>query len=465
MLDIKKVGIRISSLRKSIGCSQEKLAELLSVTPQAVSKWENGHSLPDTSTLPILAQIFGCGIDDIIMPAYSIDERVEQAKPNTLEQQAEHIAKAVIAKMEDKQKAKEQTGFDDDEIAEAVIKKHPDIGRASIRRDKTSRTTGDICTPIAIISPKQELNLLETVYHKSRRKEHLFNSYALLYEQGVDVIRPLYRIDHEKAAILTEDVADVCFNMHDYNEDTADGVIIRQNYKSILNSVAKWHGMMWNNHDAFSKVGLPWHFETKENMLAWISGAMEKPYRKYRKAEETGIIPKVVSSNWFNNITEKELNYYEEALQFLKEEYVKLVEERFNEGKNITVIHGDLHPGRLWMFRALDRDVLIEGPEPVRMGLCTEDLAMLVALHLSDASIPNNVANDFHDTKPWLDYYYQCLCKMVNDYPYEIFMNDYKISVAENMFFPIRLINRDIMDFRMRDRAIHAFKTFVLGVK
>lgn len=460
MLDIKKVGVKISSLRKSIGCSQEKLAELLRVTPQAISKWENGHSLPETATLPILAQVFGCGIDDIVMPAYSIDERVEQDKPNTLEQQAEHIAKAVIAKIEVKQKANEQVRFADDEIAEAVIQKHPDIGRVTINRGKMTRTTGDICTPITISSDKCEIKLLETIYHKTSRRANIFNSYALLYKHGLEVLRPLYRIDHNKAAILTEDAVDACLNIHNYNEDTSDGAIIRQNYNSILRSVSKWHGAMWDNHEAFGKIGLPWHFESKENMLAWISGAMEKPYRKYRKAEEMGKIPKVANKNWFNNITEKELDYYEEALQFLKEEYVKLVDDRFNKGKNITVIHGDLHPGRLLMFKTLNKNVLIEGPEPARMGMCTEDLAMLIALHLSDASIPHNVAKDFHDTKPWLDYYYKCLCEKVKDYPYEMFMSDYKISVAENMFFPIRLINRGIYDFRMRVRAIRSFEIF-----
>jgi len=88
------------------------------------------------------------------------------------------------------------------------------------------------------------------------------------------------------------------------------------------------------------------------------------------------------------------------------------------------------------MFKDLGRDVLIEGPEPVRIGLCTEDLAMLIALHLADASIPHNVAKDFHDTKPWLDYYYNCLREKVEGYSYEMFIRDYKISVAEHLFFP-----------------------------
>ncbi len=45
-------------------------------------------------------------------------------------------------------------------------------------------------------------------------------------------------------------------------------------------------------------------------------------------------------------------------------------------------------------------------------------------------------------------------------YSHEMFMDDYKIAIAEAMFFPIRLINRDICDFAMRDRAIRAYETF-----
>jgi transcriptional regulator with XRE-family HTH domain/tetrahydromethanopterin S-methyltransferase subunit G len=458
MLDAKKVGLTIASLRKSVGYSQEKLAELLSVTPQAVSKWENGHSLPETSSLPVLAQIFGCGTDDILMPAYSIDERVKQDNSNALEQQAERIANVVFAKMENHQKSKEQLGFSDEEITAAVAAKHPDIGRISISRGKTSRTTGDICTSILVSAAAHEIKLLETIFHKQSRKENIFDGYILLNACGVKELRDLYGINYAKSAVLAENTADECFDMNDYNEDTADGALIRQNYNAVFRAVAGWHGTMWDNHGAFEKIGLPPHFETKENMLAWISGAMERPYRKYRKAEEAGKIPKVVNENWFNNITEKELDYYEEALKFLKTEYVKLIDERFGAGKNITVTHGDLHPGRIRLFKNLNKAAIIAEPEPARTGLCTDDLAMLIALHLADASIPHNTAKNFHNTQPWLDFYYQCLCEKTKNYPHEMFMNDYKISVAENMFFPIRLINNGIYDFRMRDRAIHAFK-------
>jgi transcriptional regulator with XRE-family HTH domain len=101
MLDMKKVGIKICTFRKKIGYSQEKLAEMLRISPQAISKWENGHTLPEASLLPVLAQIFSCTIDDIIMPAYTFDEKIEAEKPDTLEKQAEHIAQIIMTKMGD----------------------------------------------------------------------------------------------------------------------------------------------------------------------------------------------------------------------------------------------------------------------------------------------------------------------------------------------------------------------------
>lgn len=91
--------------------------------------------------------------------------------------------------------------------------------------------------------------------------------------------------------------------------------------------------------------------------------------------------------------------------------------------------------------------------QAIRVGLCTEDLAMLIALHIEP---------DKEKAQPLLDYYYECLCKTIKGYPYETFMNDYKIAVMENMFFPIRLINCGIYDFSMRDKALKAFETFVL---
>ena len=68
MLDLKKIGKKIAVLRKEKGYSGEKLAELLNITPQAVSKWENGKCLPETAILPELAKALNCSIDTLLLP-------------------------------------------------------------------------------------------------------------------------------------------------------------------------------------------------------------------------------------------------------------------------------------------------------------------------------------------------------------------------------------------------------------
>ena len=140
----------------------------------------------------------------------------------------------------------------------------------------------------------------------------------------------------------------------------------------------------------------------------------------------------------------------------LRETYPKIIKERFHAGKNITVIHGDLHPGNVFLSSGTDAEVKFIDMEAVRMGLCTEDLAMLLALHIEP---------DAKKAEPMLRFYYSRLCESGNikDYPYSDFIRDYKLSVMESMFFPIRLINRGIFDFHMRDKAMRAFETFVLA--
>lgn len=58
-----KIGIKIRELRQQAGISQEILARALSMTPQAVSRWENGTTAPDISLLPAIANYFGVSID------------------------------------------------------------------------------------------------------------------------------------------------------------------------------------------------------------------------------------------------------------------------------------------------------------------------------------------------------------------------------------------------------------------
>lgn len=56
----------ILELRKNQNMSQSEFAEKLSVTRQAVSRWENGDTIPNTDTLKLIAKTFGVTSDYLL---------------------------------------------------------------------------------------------------------------------------------------------------------------------------------------------------------------------------------------------------------------------------------------------------------------------------------------------------------------------------------------------------------------
>ena len=62
-MPIGSIGQVIKKLRKERNLTQEELAELLSITSQAVSKWENETGLPDISQIVPIASVFGVSTD------------------------------------------------------------------------------------------------------------------------------------------------------------------------------------------------------------------------------------------------------------------------------------------------------------------------------------------------------------------------------------------------------------------
>lgn len=63
---MQTLGERIAYYRKKNGMTQEQLAEKCSVTPQAVSKWENNLTAPDISLFPRLAELFSVSTDELL---------------------------------------------------------------------------------------------------------------------------------------------------------------------------------------------------------------------------------------------------------------------------------------------------------------------------------------------------------------------------------------------------------------
>ena len=62
-MDTKNI---ILELRTKLGLSQEELAEKVFVTRQAVSRWENGETTPNTETLKGLSKLFNVSINTLL---------------------------------------------------------------------------------------------------------------------------------------------------------------------------------------------------------------------------------------------------------------------------------------------------------------------------------------------------------------------------------------------------------------
>ena len=76
------VGRNIARLRLSQGMTQERLAQRMGVTPQAVSKWENDLNYPDVAALPALAALLGTSVDSLLtVPDNGAEAKPEDAVP------------------------------------------------------------------------------------------------------------------------------------------------------------------------------------------------------------------------------------------------------------------------------------------------------------------------------------------------------------------------------------------------
>ena len=65
-MDQIKIGRFIAQCRKNVGLTQMQLAEQLGVTDRAVSKWENGRAMPDSSIMLDLCERLNITVNDLL---------------------------------------------------------------------------------------------------------------------------------------------------------------------------------------------------------------------------------------------------------------------------------------------------------------------------------------------------------------------------------------------------------------
>lgn len=65
-MDKLKIGYFLQTLRTERNLTQQDEADIFSLTPQAISKWESGQSIPDVDTLNKLSNFYGVTINEVL---------------------------------------------------------------------------------------------------------------------------------------------------------------------------------------------------------------------------------------------------------------------------------------------------------------------------------------------------------------------------------------------------------------
>ena len=56
----------LKRIRESSGLTQDEMAEKLFVTRQAISRWENGETIPNTESLKLISKVFGVSVNTLL---------------------------------------------------------------------------------------------------------------------------------------------------------------------------------------------------------------------------------------------------------------------------------------------------------------------------------------------------------------------------------------------------------------
>ena len=95
IMDTKKIGAFIAMNRKKKGYTQEQLAEKLGVTNKTISRWENGHYMPDLSLLEPLSKELDITLNELLAGEEIVKEEAKEYSEQNLIQTIDYTDKKI----------------------------------------------------------------------------------------------------------------------------------------------------------------------------------------------------------------------------------------------------------------------------------------------------------------------------------------------------------------------------------
>ena len=202
MIDISA---RLKELRIKSGLSQEKLAEQLLVSRQAVSKWENGEALPDMENMIALAKLYNTSLDSLVgLDHDNQDNDIADANASADEANGSDAEGSKGTSADDASDNTENAGEDDEsafEDADTVI----EDGNLHIHINKDGKKININLHGFENLdedSDEEDLDDLDDDHENEDKDDDEFNinlglGNIRIHEDGIDIGNGKIRIDDE----------------------------------------------------------------------------------------------------------------------------------------------------------------------------------------------------------------------------------------------------------------------------
>lgn len=316
------IGKKIKQLRNEKSLTQETVAAALSVSPQAVSKWENGITLPDIVLLPALSTYFGVSLDELF--DLSDETRLERIQnmlwderilpQNTVRTETAFLLEHAKAHPEDP-KAYTLLAQMENHLAKTHHQQAADYARQAILRNPEEKTAH---SELVEAEGGRHADWYYATHH------HLINWYQEFVKQHptyrsgymwlIDQLMDDYRF--EEASCYLDQMAQI---------DTTFRTPLYRGKIAWMAGKQEEAFVIWDRMcEEFGQDWLTW-LCMGDNLAR--AGRFEEAKRYYKKALEIQPVPKYVDAlESIAQICERE-EKNEEAIQALEEELVILKEQ------------------------------------------------------------------------------------------------------------------------------------------
>ncbi len=272
-----EIGKRIAESRRSVGFTQEELANRLGVTPQALSKWEKGASSPDLEMLTSLCDILEVSADYLV-----------GKKRKTIVENGNLILQDEIWKHLWDGYQPLELAFGSDVVPVFMEKDF----REEIVRVRVELAKEGILMPLVRVMDHSMLKSKEVMilaYHNILYEEELQDIDEKTFDYLIDVLRTTVR--QQYAEILNVDIIkDLVENLNGIYPALIEGIVPQKLSYGLILDVTRGVLKRGNGMNYFPKVLELLEHEIRENEGAAIAELIEAVARQLERQDNFYVV-------------------------------------------------------------------------------------------------------------------------------------------------------------------------------